>query len=122
MNIGGCPAVGGPYSAFCRISWWFCEDCEPHATLLNDESIEAGDLARLLAATEDSELAPLVHAYSRRVLLVPERNLLVIRGNLCNPGALEAVIEITPLKTQALLRMKVGTLEELVIAEPAPKG
>lgn len=69
-HIGGCPAHGGDYSAFCDYSWWFCEGCAQ--TLLNDLAIEAEDLAKLLEATEASDLAPFVRAYSERMLLVPE--------------------------------------------------
>lgn len=104
-----------PYLVECvHAIFGICPDC---GGSVNDDLIDAMAIAEMIESLSAAELSALVEAYGDRLLLNPERGLLIVQGNGCDVRALEIAIFLPPAKVRALERLRVGSLQAFLASE-----
>lgn len=89
-----------------------CMHCR--APSLTANAVDAMIIGRVVEAATVRELRAVVAAYGNRLLLNASRNVVVIKGNGCDPDALSTVVYLTPSKARALARLNTRALESFL--------
>jgi hypothetical protein len=113
---------GGPFNMTCFMSVPYCVACAPQDTVggwpidpetrVSDVTPGAEMVVKLIYSVPAERLNSSLRIYRNRILVVPDRNLVVVKGNGCDPEALSTVLFVTSRKIKALRNMGVLTLTE----------
>jgi hypothetical protein len=116
---------GGAYDMTCTVLVQYCVACAPQLpgdttenwpvnpdTRVSDAAPGAEAIVQLIQSTPPSRLKPWLGKFHNRILLVPDRNLVVVKGNGCDPEALTTVLFVSPEKVKKLGDLGVLTLRE----------
>lgn len=109
-------AVSAPHNMDCigPVETGTCTACS--APSVSRKAVDAMIIARVVQAATVRELRAVVAAYGDRLLLNASRNVVVVKGNGCDPDALSTVVYLAPSKARVFARLNVASLEEFVPA------
>jgi len=104
-------SANGSYNMDCFALLPYCVAC-PKIEMAAEHTPAVADIVRELRTSTNATIALVANRYRDRLLIVPERGLLVIRGTECNPDALASVVFLERAKLEALAASGVGSLAD----------
>lgn len=110
-------AAGGAYNMDCHALIPYCVACPPPKVEMTAEhTFTAAKIIRELRVASGASIASLAARHGDRLLIVPERNLLVIKGTPCNADALASAVYIGSNTMNALVAAGVRSLADHLAA------
>lgn len=98
----------GIWAPYCMPFDEVCPSCYPQ--LVKDGSTEVERVANMIRALPAAGMGELVEEFGDRLLVSPDRNLLVIQGNGCDPEVLSSVLFVSQERARALETLGVRNL------------
>jgi len=89
-------------------------------TATNDDLVPAETIAEIVQSVQtEAEIRALAAAYGDRLLVVPERNAVVVLGTLCSAEWLASMTFVARDRVDLLARYSVASLEQFVAEREA---
>jgi len=98
----------GDHDMACFLTEWGCAECGDRA--VSDAFVDARLVAETVAAALPGELAAVVVAHGRRLLVHAARGLVAVRGTKCSEDAVAVVVFVGNTKAETLRRLGVREL------------
>ena len=107
--------VGGPYNMSCYSLVPYCVAC-PEVEMATEHNSTTANVASAVRSATNETIAMVAEQYRTRLLVVPERNLVVIKGTSCDPNALGSVLRVEAATITALTATGIRSLREHIEA------
>ena len=106
-------SVAGEHDMACQVTEIGCSECGTRVT--SSTGISGRSIAQLLGTREEHEMPAAVAAYGNRLLVDDVRSIVGVRGNTCNPEAIDAVVFLTRSKARSLRKAGARSLRDALL-------